>query len=177
MSTKRFHWRRILGVVSSLLVLLGLAAGYVVRRKLPPELMTDIRSGIPARNEKDPAKRLNIYLENRYGSQDDPANREKVFVDFFNPDHIEAMQLMVRHSPEAMRQESIDAMADWVSAYRDSLSDADRARLRERFGTDQGRAVLRQATAKYNQQDVQYRGQTANVISELLKTIHSLEHP
>ena len=33
--------------------------------------------------------------------------------------------------------------------------------------------MLRQATAQYNSQDVQYRGQTAPVISQLLKTINA----
>jgi hypothetical protein len=68
-------------------------------------------------------------------------------------------------------------MADWVKDYRESLSPAQRAALNARFQTPEGRAMLRQATAQYNSQDVQYRGQTAPVISQLLKTINSTQQP
>jgi hypothetical protein len=37
--------------------------------------------------------------------------------------------------------------------------------------------MLRAATALYNSQDVEYRGQTVPVISELLTTIASLPKP
>jgi len=174
--TAKQFWRWITGLALAVVVL-GVVVGYAIRQRIPLELMADLRAGIAARHEGDPARRLHRYLENRYGSQDDPANRDKVFVDFFNVEHIKALQLMVRHSPESQRQASIDSMADWVAAYRQSLSEADRARLKEQFATPEGRAMLKQATSQYNQQDVEYRGQTASVISELLKTIHSLQNP
>lgn len=177
MSEPKLTWRRAAALALAALIVLGAVVGYSVRRRIPPEWIADIRAGMAARNEKDADGRLNRYLENRYGSQSDPTNREKVFVDFFNVEHIKALQLMVRHSPEAQRQDNINSMAEWVVDYRESLSEADRARLREQFGTDAGRVMLRQATAAYNVQDVRYRGQTAPVISELLKTIHSLQEP
>jgi uncharacterized protein YgiM (DUF1202 family) len=68
-------------------------------------------------------------------------------------------------------------MANWVRAYRESLTLPERAGLNARFQTPEGRAMLRQATAQYNSQDVQYRGQTAPVISQLLKTISSTQQP
>ena len=136
--------------------------------------MQDIRAGIAARNIADADQRFQKYLEGRYGPQSDPANREKAFLDFFNVDHIRALQLVVRHSPEGQRQANINATAKWVAQYRESLSAQQRADLGARLQTPDGRAMLRRATAQYNSQDVQYRGQTAPVISQLLKTIASL---
>jgi hypothetical protein len=98
-------------------------------------------------------------------------------VDFFNIEHIKALQLMVRHSPEDQRRANILAMAKWVSSYRESLTAPELAALNARFQTPEGRAMLRQATAQYNSQDVQYRGQTAPVISQLLKTISRTQQP
>ena len=63
-------------------------------------MMKDVRAGIAARHIADPDARLAKYLEGRYGSMDDPANRRKVFLDFFDVEHIKALQLLVRHSPE-----------------------------------------------------------------------------
>ena len=40
----------------------------------------------------------------------------------------------------------------------------------------QGFAAWEQATAQYNSQDVKYRGQTAPVISQLLRTIYTVQH-
>ena len=65
-------------------------------------------------------------------------------------------------------------MARWVARYRDSLSPEERAELGARFRTPEGRAQLGRATAQYNAQDVHYRGQTAPVISELLRTLHEV---
>ena len=173
---KRIFWRAA-GIVLGVLVVGGAVLVYSVSRRLPPEIMKDIRAGIAAREIPDAEQRLNKYLEVRYGSLTEPSNRDKVFVDFFNIEHIKALHLMVRHSPESQRQSNILAMADWVKSYRESLSPAQRAALNARFQTPEGRAMLRQATAQYNSQDVQYRGQTAPVISQLLKTINSTQQP
>jgi hypothetical protein len=173
---KRSFWRAA-GIALAVLVAGGAVLIYSVSRRLPPELMKDIRAGIAAREIPNADERLNKYLELRYGPLDDPANREKVFVDFFNIEHIKALQLMVQHSPASQRQSNILAMAKWVSSYRESLAPTERAALNARFQTPEGRAMLRQATAQYNSQDVQYRGQTAPVISQLLKTISSTQQP
>jgi hypothetical protein len=154
------------------LLFIGAAAFVIYRvRKLPPELMQDIRAGIAARNLPDADQRFEKYLAGRYGPQTDPANRQKAFLDFFNPEHIRAMQLLVKHSPPSQRQANINASAKWVEHYRESLTPAERASLRERLQSPAGQAMLRQATAQYNQQDVYYRGETAPVISQLLTTI------
>jgi len=173
---KRGFWR-VTGIALAILLIAGAALVYSVSRRLPPGIMKDIRAGIAARQIPNAEERLNKYLELRYGALTESANREKVFVDFFNIEHVKALQLMVQHSPEEQRRSNILAMANWVQNYRESLSPEDRAALNARFQTPEGRAMLRQATAQYNSQDVQYRGQTAPVISQLLKTISSTQQP
>lgn len=157
-------------------VAVAVAVGYrVMRGGRPAGMMQDIRAGLAARSIRDPDERLAKYLEGRYGNLEDPAVRERVFVDFFEVERIKALQWLVRHAPEGRRQESIDAMARWVGRYRASLGEEDRASLRARFGTPEGRVLLGRATAQYNSQDVHYRGQTAGVISELLRTLNEVE--
>jgi hypothetical protein len=173
---KQMLWR-VGGAFLVFLVIAGATGFYVVRRQLPPELMEDIQAGIAARHIPDADRRIQKYLETRYGPLSDPTNREKAFVDFFNLEHIKALQLMVRHSPETQRASNILAMARWVEGYRESLTPQERASLSARFGTPEGRAMLRKATAQYNSQDVYYRGHTAAVISQLLKTINGVQTP
>ncbi len=167
-------WSGLTGVVASAL------AGFVWVRILhhgpPAGMMKDIRAGIAARHIQDADERLLKYLDVRYGPMSDPANRQRAFLDFFNVDHIKGLQLLVRHSPPAQRQANIDAMARWVAAYRTSLTPGERAALNARFQSAQGRAMLRRATAQYNAQDVEYRGATAPVISQLLRTIYDVEN-
>ncbi len=169
----RSKFWRVAVICMAIFVVLGAVVVHRVRRVLPPELMQDIRAGIAARNIPDADERFEKYLELRYGPQSDPANRQKVFLDFFNLDHIRALQLMVKHSPENQRQANIDATAKWVEKYRESLTPQQRADLSARLQSP-GQTMLQQATAQYNSQDVQYRGQTAPVISQLLQTIASL---
>lgn len=159
----------------AILVVAGFLWVRVFHQGPPPGLMKDIRAGIAARNLKDPDQRLLKYLEVRYGPMSNPTNRQNVFLDFFNTEHIEALQFLVKHSPEQHRQENIDAMARWVAGYRASLTLQERAVLNARFQTGEGQAMLRRATAQYNAQDVRYRGNTAPVISQLLRTIHEVQ--
>ena len=158
-------------IVLAGIVIAAVALAMEVRRRIPAELLPDIRAGLAARKIADPDARLGKFLELRYGSMSDPANRQKVFLDFFNIDHIKALQLMVRHSPPAQRQASIRAMARWIENYRQSLTPAESAALKTHFESPEGQASLKRATTQYNSQDVQYRGQTAIVISQLLQTI------
>lgn len=175
-TTSKGSWWRILGVLLLVLVLVGVALGLAVRRRLPPGLGKDIRAGIAARHIKDPDERLKKYLEGRYGPLSDPANRQQVFLDFFNVEHIKALQLLVKHAPESQRQASIQAMARWIESYRNSLTAQERADLKTRLQGSEGQAMLKRATTQYNSQDVAYRGQTAPVISQLLQTIGSLQN-
>lgn len=161
--------------IAVLAVALLLAAGaWWVRRSAPKGLGRDLRAGLAARHLTDPDARLRRYLEGRYGNLEDPEVRRRVFVDFFDPERIEALQWLVRRAPEAQRRGSVDAMARWVAGYRASLTPEERASLAAEFGTPEGRARLGRATAQYNAQDVRYRGLTAGVISELLSTLNEV---
>lgn len=169
--TSRRHLWRWLAFILLFLVLTGTYAVHRLRQRLPAEFMQDVRAGLAARKIKDPDLRFQKYLEVRYGPQSDLTNREKVFLDFFNVEHIRAMQFLVKHSPVNMRQANIDATARWVEQFRNSLTPDQQADLSARLQAGGGQSLLSQATAQYNSQDVYYRGQTAPVISELLKTI------
>ena len=162
-------------LIVTLVFLVG--AALWLRPGIPDYALPDIRAGLAARPIADPDQRLQKYLEARYGPLNDPATREKVFLDFFNVEHIKALQWLVQHVPDNRKAESIHAMARWVESYRNSLTPAERQALQQKFATDDGRAMLRRATAQYNSQDVEYRGQTAVVISQLLKTIHTAQNP
>jgi hypothetical protein len=164
------------GILGLLLVLMASVFVLGVRRRLPPGIMKDIRAGITARHMSDPDARLKQYLEARYGAMDDPANREKMFLDFFDLDHIKALQLLVKHSPDKHRQENIEAMSRWVEHYRESMTPRERSELKQKLTGPAAETMLKQATAQYNTQDVKYRGQTAQVISQLLRTIYTIQN-
>lgn len=153
-------------------VLLGLRWVYLGR---PVGLLRDVRAGLAARPIRDPDQRLVRYLEERYGNLANPTNRQAVFVDFFDPARIQALQILVKHTPDTQRQANLEAMTRWLAAYRESMGAEERAALNARFQTAAGRAMLGRATAQYNVQDVRYRGYTAPVISELLRTLHEIE--
>jgi hypothetical protein len=158
---------------------LALAAGGVWLRALhhgpPPGLLKDIRAGIGARTVANADERLLKYLEGRYGPMSESTNRQQAFIEFFDVDHIKALHFLVQHSPEELRQANIDAMARWLASYRSSMNSAERAALKNSLQGSNGPAMLRRATAQYNSQDVYYRGSTAAVISELLKTMNYVE--
>lgn len=175
--TKSRPWWRIAGIAALLLIAIAAFVVVKIRQRIPPGMMLDIRAGLTARHISDPDARLAQYLKARYGSMDDPANRRKVFLDFFDVEHIKALQLLVRHSPEAHREGSILAMSRWVEHYRETLTPAEQADLHQQFSSDQGRAMLHQATAQYNSQGVEYRGETATVISQLLRTLNAVQNP
>ncbi len=175
-STKqKGKWLRVAGIIFAVLLVAGVAGFFMIRKRIPPEFSKDIRAGLAARPIKDPDARLHKYLEERYGPMSDADNRQKAFLDYFNVDHIKALQLMVKHSPEAQRPGSIAAAARWIEGYRESLTPEERAALRAQIQSPAGVAMLRRATTQYNSQDVRYRGQTAPVISQLLQTIASLQ--
>ncbi len=170
-----WSWWRVLVLAFVAVSIAGTVLLVVLRRRVPPGMLKDIRAAIPARGIQDPDERLTRYLELRYGSLSEAANREKVFLAFFDVDHIKALQLIVRHSPDDQRQANIQAMARWVEGYRNTLTDEERAAINAKFQTPEGRAMLRKATAQYNSQDVRYRGMTAPVISQLLQTISMVQ--
>ena len=96
-------------------------------------------------------------------------------MDFFNVDHVKALQVMVKHIPKEQQQASIQATSRWIENYRQSLTPEESAALKAQLLTPEGQATLRRATSQYNSQNVEYRGQTVPVISQLLKTIASVQ--
>ncbi|HWD94339.1 MAG TPA: hypothetical protein VG938_18555 [Verrucomicrobiae bacterium] len=173
--TRRKIWMAV-GIVGLVFVLLATTFVLGVRRHLPPGIMKDIRAGRTARHISDPDARLKQYLEARYGAMDVATNREKMFLDFFDLNHIKALQLLVKYSPEKHREENILAMSRWVQHYRESMTSEEHSDLKQKLTGTAGETMLKQATAQYNSQDVQYRGQTAPVISQLLQTLYSIQH-
>jgi hypothetical protein len=162
------------GALAALLVLATLAGLYYFHRHLPAELIPDIRAAIAARHESDPDARLRKYLEGLYGSLEDPANREKAFKDFFNPNHIKAMQLLVKHSPPDQRLANIQAASRWVSSYRQSMSSQEKSDLGDYFQSGAGRGSLQAATSLFMAQDAAYRANTVPVITELMTTLQAV---
>ena len=167
-------WRLFWQIASITLLFLALTGALVVHRirQLPPEL---IRAGIAARDIADPDLRFEKFLDGRYGSQSNPDNQRKAFLGFFTPDHIKAMQLLVKHSPRNQRQANINAAAKWVQQYRENLTPQQRANLSASLLSPEGLATMQEATAVYNSQDIHYRDQSQSVVSQLLQTIASLK--
>jgi len=162
--------------VGSLLVI-ALAAVLWMRhfhRYTAMEVVRDIRAGLAARDAPQPVER---FLELRYGTMAEPANRQKAFLDFFNVGHIEGLHLMVTHMQDGERQTNIAAMARWVADYRRTMSPEEKQALNALLNTPDGRRMLRQATAHYLAQDVHYRAATASVIQELLTTVVAVQKP
>jgi hypothetical protein len=174
--SRSVFWR-LAAITSLVLVVGGMIVVHHVRQRLPAGFMKDIRAGVGARKIPDADERFRKYLELRYGSLSDPANRKKAFLDFFNVEHVKSLQFLVKHTPDNLRQANIDASARWLAQYRESLTPAEREELGAELASPDGRSMLRAATAQYNSQDVQYRGQTVPVISQLLTTIASLPKP
>ena len=170
--TKLFLW-----VGGTVFLVLALGVGLWIHRfhrYTPVEVVQDIRAGIAAKNAPKPVER---FLELRYGSLDEPANRQKAFLDFFNFGHIEGLQILVARSPDSQRQANINAMAQWVADYRRTMSPEEKQALNARLSTADGHRMLQQATAQYLKQDVLYRAATAGVIRELLTTVTAVQKP
>jgi hypothetical protein len=174
--SKGVFWR-IAVVVIVVLAVTGAVVVHRIHQRLPAGFMKDVRAGIGARKIPDADERFRKYLELRYGSLDDPANRKKAFLDFFNVEHVKSLKFLVTHTPNNLRQANINASARWLAQYRESLTAAQKEELGAELNSPDGRALLRAATAQYNSQDVEYRGQTVAVISQLLTTIASLPKP
>jgi hypothetical protein len=162
---------------ATLLLLAVLATGlwiYHFRRFTPEEVMLDIRAGIAVRNEPQP---LEPFLELRYGPMTDPANRRKAFLNFFNPEHIQGMNLLVSHMPAAKRQANINATAEWIARYRKNMTPEEKQSLGNYLRTKDAARTLQQATAEYLSQDVHYRAASAAVIAELMTTLAEVQKP
>lgn len=173
---KKWSKLNILGWICATGIVLLVAAGLVVMHRLrnypPKEAMLDIKAGLAARHAP---KQLERFLEVRYGSMTNAANREKAFMDFFNVDHVKGLNFLVSHMPAERRAPNITAMAEWVANFRENMTPEERSYLSAQLNSPEGVAKVRQATSQYLQQDVRYRAANAMVISELLTTLTSLK--
>jgi hypothetical protein len=140
----------------------------------PLEAVQDLQAAAKARNSPKPVDK---YLEERYGSMAEPANRQKAFLDFFNIGHIEGLYIIVSHMPGGRKQASINAMADWVASYRRTMSADEKEALNSYLRSDAGRTVLQRAASEYLQKDVHFRAATAPVIQELMTTVSTVQRP
>ena len=163
------------GVVALVLVAAGAAAWFRTFRHYPPKaVMKDVRAGLAARHVQEPRARVEAFLEARYGPLSDPANRQKAFLDFFDADHIKGLNFIVTHTPTGQKQANTQAMADWIAHYRATMTPEERAGLQARLNSPAGQAMLQQATAQYQSQDVYYRAAQQPVIRELMTTLAAL---
>jgi hypothetical protein len=169
---KLFLWA---GLVALVLAGAGVAAWFHTFRHYPPKaVMNDVRAGLAARHVQEPRARVEAFLEARYGPLSNPANRQRAFLDFFEVDHIKGLNFIVTHTPAKQKQANTQAMAEWIAHYRATMSLEERAALQARLDSPQGQAMLRQATAQYQSQDVYFRGAQKPVITELMTTLAAL---
>ena len=131
----------------------------------------DLKAGAKARHAEKPFER---YLELRYGTPTNPANRQKAFLGFFDPNHLEGLYRMNGYMKPDERQTNIAASAQWIASYRDTMSDAEREGLAAWLQSEEGRASLQHASGLYRSRDVAYRAATEPVIRELMATLASI---
>ena len=163
------------GIVALVLVAAGTVAWFRTFRRYPPKaVMKDVRAGLAARHVQEPKARVEAFLEARYGPLSDPANRQKAFLDFFDVDHIKGLNFIVTHTPASQKQANTQAMADWIAHYRATMTPEERTGLQARLNSPAGQAMLQQATAQYQSQDVYYRAAQQPVIRELMTTLAAL---
>lgn len=169
---KKWWWS---AAILALLLAIAIAAWMRrFHRYTPVEVAQDLRAAMQVKGHPRPVER---FLELRYGPLDLPANRDRAFLDFFNPGHVEGLHLLTSRLPPERRQTNIQAMAQWLARHRQQLAPEDKQRLAAYFQTEAGRRALEAATAKYLAQDVYYRAETAPVIRELMTTLTYLQTP
>ena len=173
MTTKQ---KLLIGLGGVLLLGALATAGWIWRFRTytPAAVMVDIRAAIRARNAPQPAVR---FLELRYGPLDDPANRQKAFLEFFNLDHMEGMYRIVGHMAGDQKKTNIAATAQWIANYREHMTSEERENLRAHLATEEGKKILQHATSAYLQKEVGYRAATAPVIKELVSTLADVKKP
>ena len=164
-----------IGMACALVCVLG--AGFWLWRlqhNLPASVKLDLRAAIKARGAARPFDR---FMELRYGSMDDPANRRKAFLNFFDLDHIKGMQMLTGYMKSEQRQSNIVATAEWISHFRENLSPDEKHALSDSLNSPEGIHQIRQSTSQYLTQDVRYRAAVAPVIAELMTTLAEIKKP
>lgn len=169
-------------VAAAAIFCLLVAAGVIFwlhtfRHSTPKEVMSDVRAGLAARHVQDPGQRIETFLQARYGPLTEATNRERAFLDFFDVNHIKGLNFIVSHTPAPQKAANTQAMADWIAHYRQTMSAEEKNDLLTRLNSEAGRAMLRQATAQYQSQDVYYRAAQQPVIRELMTTLAALRRP
>lgn len=165
------------GILCLLVVAGAILWWHTFRRYTPKEVLSDVRAGIAARHVRDPNQRIEVFLQARYGPLTEATNRERAFLDFFDVNHIKGLNFIVSHTPAPMKAANTQAMADWIAHYRQTMSAEEKNDLQMRLNSDDGRAMLRQATRQYQSQDVYYRAAQQAVIRELMTTLAALRTP
>ncbi len=136
------------------------------------EVALDLKAGARARGAEKPFER---FLELRYGPMNEPANRQKAFVGFFDPNHVEGMHRLVGYMKPSERQTNIAATAEWLANYRQAMTDMEQQSLADWLRSEEGRANIQRASALYRSRDVRYRSATEPVIRELMTTLAELQ--
>jgi len=160
---------------SFVLAALGLVVFWVSpwRPRLSEGIKADLRAAFKLRHTPHPARQ---FLALRYGSLEDPANRQKAFLGFFDLERIEGMHRIVERMPAEKRDQNIADMAGWIADFRNGLTAGDRAALGAYLNSPAGAQMIQRATSAYLQRSVEYRSATAPVIVELMSTIDSTKN-
>jgi hypothetical protein len=169
---KKLLWVCVAGVV-----VIALGVTFWIRHfpnYTPVEALHDLQAAAQVKDAPRPVER---FLELRYGSLTEPANRQAAFLDFFNVGHIKGLNLLARRLPIEQRQSNVTAMAQWVANYRATMTPEEKAALRAYVTSFAGHAMLQRATAQYLQQDVRFRATGARVTEELMTTLATLQKP
>ncbi|HVM51211.1 MAG TPA: hypothetical protein VMU04_24490 [Candidatus Acidoferrum sp.] len=169
--------RRLLWVCGIAAALAGVVVVLWVRQfheYTPAEALRDLEAAARVGAASRPVER---FLQLRYGPMDNPANRQKAFLDFFNIGHIKGLNMIVARIHPEKRQARIDAMAQWVADYRATMSPEEKASLGAYLNSDAGRATIQQAAAEYMHEDSHFRASTAGVVQELLTTVSTVRRP
>lgn len=169
--TKAILWRSAGG-----LLLITACAGVWIWKTQGPvlrEVAKDIRAGVKSRHAEHP---FESFMQYRYGPMTEATNRQKAFLGFFDPAHMEGMYRLVRHMKPEEKQKNIGASAAWIAHYREHMTPAEKEALADWLQSENGRATLQQASALFRSRDVAYRSATEPVIKELMTTLASLRH-
>lgn len=168
---KRSGIKRLFWAGAGLLLIMGACLALWTLRfptYTPLAVAQDVRAASQAGSVEE-------FLELRYGPLTEPTNRQKAFLDFFNPDHLEGLYRIVSLLDGERKDAVVTAMSAWIADYRRGLTSKERETLRAYINSDAGRATIQKAAAAYLREDVAYRAATAPVVAELMATLVALQ--
>lgn len=166
-------WKVALSITGGLLLVAVAGGAWFWKRRAPllREVALDLKAGARARGAENQYER---YLELRYGSMTNPENRQKVFLGFFDTNHLEGMYRLVKFMKPSERTNNIAATANWLESYRGNMTAAERSALSEWMHSPEGLKNIQRASAIYRSRDIGYRSSTEPVIRELMTTLAEL---